>query len=50
MKQGNVSQKVLGISGVILAILVLIGWYLYGAQQNRLQSLADESQAKEQIL
>jgi chemotaxis protein MotB len=50
MKQGNVSQKALGISGVILAILVLVGWYLYGAQQSRLQTLADESQAKEQIL
>ena len=50
MKQSNVSQKILGISGVILAILVLIGWYLYGAQQNRLQSLADEGQEIEQML
>jgi chemotaxis protein MotB len=50
MKEGNVSQKVLGISGVILAILVLVGWYLYGAQKNSLQSLVDESQAMEQML
>ena len=50
MKQSSVSQKILGISGVILAILVLIGWYLYGAQQNRLQSLADEGQEIEQML
>jgi chemotaxis protein MotB len=50
MKQSNVSQKVLGISGVVLAILVLVGWYLYGAQQNSLQSLVDESQAMEQML
>jgi chemotaxis protein MotB len=50
MKQGNVSQKALGISGVILAILVLVGWYLYGAQKNSLQSLVDESQAMEQML
>jgi chemotaxis protein MotB len=50
MKQANVNQKILGISGVILAILVVVGWYLYGAQQSRLQTLADESQAKEQIL
>jgi len=50
MKQSNVSQKFLGISGVVLAILVLVGWYLYGAQQSSLQSLVDESQAMEQML
>jgi chemotaxis protein MotB len=50
MKQSNVSQKALGISGVILAILVLVGWYLYGAQKNSLQSLVEESQAMEQML
>ena len=50
MSQGNVSQKALGISGVILAILVMIGWYLYGAQKNSLQSLVDESQAMGQKL
>jgi len=50
MKQSNVSQKALGISGGVLAILVVVGWYLYGAQQNSLQSLVDESQAMEQSL
>jgi len=50
MKQSNASQKILGVSGLILAILVLVGWYFYDDQQTRLQALADESQAKAQLL
>ncbi|HUV21545.1 MAG TPA: OmpA family protein [Gammaproteobacteria bacterium] len=50
MDQNNASRKILGISGLLLAILVLVGWYFYDAQQKRLQSLADESQAKAQML
>ena len=50
MNQNNASRKILGISGLLLAILVLVGWYFYDAQQKRLQSLADESQAKAQML
>jgi chemotaxis protein MotB len=50
MKQGNVSRKIIGIFSLILAILILAGWYLYDAQQNRFQSLASESRSKEQAL
>ncbi|MCG6889269.1 MAG: OmpA family protein [Gammaproteobacteria bacterium] len=50
MNQSNANQKILGVSGLILAILVLVGWYFYDAQQKRLQSLADESQVKAQML
>jgi methyl-accepting chemotaxis protein len=50
MNQSNVSQKILGVAGLILIILVLIGWYFYDAQQKELQSLVDESQAKGQRL
>jgi chemotaxis protein MotB len=50
MKQSNANQKTLGVSGLILAILVLVGWYFYDAQQKKLQALADERQAKAQML
>jgi chemotaxis protein MotB len=50
MKRDHGNQKVVFISGLLFATLVLIGWYLYETQQNKIRSITDESQAKQQLL
>jgi chemotaxis protein MotB len=50
MKRDHGNQKVVFISGLLFATLVLIGWYLYETQQTEIRSITDESQAKQQLL
>jgi chemotaxis protein MotB len=50
MKRDHGNQKVVFISGLLFATLVLIGWYLYETQQTKIRSITDESQAKQQLL
>ncbi len=50
MKPDRGNLKIVFISGLLFATVVLIGWYLFDTQQNKIRSITDESQAMQQML
>ena len=50
MKPDRGNLKIVFISGLLFATVVLIGWYLYDTQQDKIRSITDESQVMQQML
>lgn len=50
MIQGQANKKILSLSGFLIVVIALLGWYFYDVQQDTIRSLTDEYQATRQAL